>query len=92
MELQHHGVPVALADEPVTSPIPPVELGVVRELVEQPPGRAPKARHPGGDTPSTLRFEPRRYAPPHRVEPSRLLAAEPGPFVLDLGEEERSAG
>jgi alpha,alpha-trehalose phosphorylase len=92
MELQHHGVPVALADEPVTSPIPPLELGVVRELVEQPPGRAPKARHPGGDTPSTLRFEPRRYAPPHRVEPSRLLAAEPGPFVLDLGEEERSAG
>ncbi|MGH3616209.1 MAG: glycoside hydrolase family 65 protein [Pseudonocardia sp.] len=44
MRLRHHGEPFALADAPVTRPIPPA--GSV-EPVEQPHGRAPKARHPG---------------------------------------------
>ena len=45
MRLQHHGEPLALAEDPVTRPIPDVERV---EPVEQPFGRAPKARHPGG--------------------------------------------
>ncbi|MGH3566757.1 MAG: glycoside hydrolase family 65 protein [Pseudonocardia sp.] len=44
MRLRHHGEPFALADAPVTRPIPPAESV---EPVEQPYGRAPKARHPG---------------------------------------------
>ena len=44
MRLRHHDDPVALADRPVTLPIPPVEPV---EPVEQPFGRAPKSRHPG---------------------------------------------
>lgn len=44
MRLRHHGEPVALADTPVVAPLPPFEPG---EPVEQPFGRAPKARHPG---------------------------------------------
>jgi alpha,alpha-trehalose phosphorylase len=45
MRLTHHGEALALADEPVTRPLP--ETPRV-EPVEQPFGRAPKARHPGG--------------------------------------------
>jgi alpha,alpha-trehalose phosphorylase len=45
MRLRHHGEPVALAGDPVVLPVP--EPPVV-EPVEQPHGRAPKARHPGG--------------------------------------------
>lgn len=44
MRLRHHDEPLALADAPVTRPIPPAESV---EPVEQPYGRAPKARHPG---------------------------------------------
>jgi alpha,alpha-trehalose phosphorylase len=44
MRLRHHGEPVALADHPVTLPIPSAE---VPEPVEQPFGRAPRSRHPG---------------------------------------------
>ncbi|MDN5931339.1 MAG: glycoside hydrolase family 65 protein [Pseudonocardia sp.] len=45
MRLGHHGEPLALADDPVSRPIPEA---VRVEPVEQPFGRAPKARHPGG--------------------------------------------
>jgi alpha,alpha-trehalose phosphorylase len=45
MRLSHHGEQVALADAPAVRPIPPVEPV---EAVEQPYGRAPRARHPGG--------------------------------------------
>jgi len=45
MRLTHHGEALALADDPVTRPLP--ETPRV-EPVEQPFGRAPKARHPGG--------------------------------------------
>ncbi len=45
MRLRHHGDQLALADAPVVRPIPPVEPP---EPVEQPYGRAPRARHPGG--------------------------------------------
>jgi alpha,alpha-trehalose phosphorylase len=45
MRLTHHGEPLALAEDPVTRPIPEAERV---EPVEQPFGRAPKARHPGG--------------------------------------------
>ncbi|MCX6467447.1 MAG: glycoside hydrolase family 65 protein [Pseudonocardiales bacterium] len=45
MRLSHHGEPLALAGDPVTRPIPELERV---EPVEQPFGRAPKARHPGG--------------------------------------------
>jgi alpha,alpha-trehalose phosphorylase len=44
MRLRHHGEALALADAPVTKPLP--EPPVV-EPVEQPYGRAPQARHPG---------------------------------------------
>jgi alpha,alpha-trehalose phosphorylase len=44
MRLRHHGEPLALADNPVTRPLP--EPPVV-DPVEQPYGRAPQARHPG---------------------------------------------
>jgi len=44
MRLRHHGEPLALADTPVIRPILPAEPV---EPVEQPYGRAPKARHPG---------------------------------------------
>jgi alpha,alpha-trehalose phosphorylase len=44
MRLRHHGEPLALADEPQIREIPAVEPV---EPVEQPYGRAPKARHPG---------------------------------------------
>ncbi len=44
MRLRHHDEPVALADRPVTMPIPAVEHV---EPVEQPFGRAPRSRHPG---------------------------------------------
>jgi alpha,alpha-trehalose phosphorylase len=45
MRLRHHGEPVALAHAPVLRPIPaPPEV----EPVEQPYGRAPRPRHPGG--------------------------------------------
>jgi alpha,alpha-trehalose phosphorylase len=45
MRLRHHGEPLALADAPQVRPIPPAEFV---EPVEQPYGRAPKPRHPGG--------------------------------------------
>jgi alpha,alpha-trehalose phosphorylase len=45
MRLRHHGEPLALADDPQVRPVPPAEFA---EPVEQPHGRAPKARHPGG--------------------------------------------
>lgn len=45
MRLRHHGEPLALAEAPVMRPIPPVDAV---EPVEQPYGRAPKGRHPGG--------------------------------------------
>jgi alpha,alpha-trehalose phosphorylase len=45
MRLRHHGEPLALADAPQVRPIPQAEPV---EPVEQPYGRAPKARHPGG--------------------------------------------
>jgi alpha,alpha-trehalose phosphorylase len=44
MRLRHHDEPVALADRPVTLPIPAPEPV---EPVEQPFGRAPRSRHPG---------------------------------------------
>ncbi len=44
MRLRHHDEPVALADRPVTLPIPAAEPV---EPVEQPFGRAPRSRHPG---------------------------------------------
>lgn len=44
MRLRHHGESLALADAPVVRPIPPPEYV---EPVEQPFGRAPRARHPG---------------------------------------------
>src|SRR5215218_3394216 len=45
MRLRHHGEPLALADSPVVRPLP--EPPFV-DPVEQPSGRAPQARHPGG--------------------------------------------
>ncbi len=45
MRLRHHGEPVALAEDPVIRPIPAPDYV---EPVEQPYGRAPRARHPGG--------------------------------------------
>jgi alpha,alpha-trehalose phosphorylase len=45
MRLQHHGESLALAEAPVVRPITVVEPV---EPVEQPYGRAPRARHPGG--------------------------------------------
>ena len=45
MRLRHHGEPLALADDPQVRPIP---QAVWVEPVEQPHGRAPHARHPGG--------------------------------------------
>jgi alpha,alpha-trehalose phosphorylase len=45
MRLRHHDEPLALADAPVTRPIPDTPWV---EPVEQPFGRAPRARHPGG--------------------------------------------
>jgi alpha,alpha-trehalose phosphorylase len=45
MRLRHHGEPVALAEDPVRRPIPVPDYV---EPVEQPFGRAPRARHPGG--------------------------------------------
>ncbi|MCY7342293.1 MAG: family 65 glycosyl hydrolase [Pseudonocardia sp.] len=45
MRLRHHGEPIALAADPVTLPVPPAPFV---EPVEQPFGRAPRARHPGG--------------------------------------------
>jgi alpha,alpha-trehalose phosphorylase len=45
MRLTHHGEALALAGEPVVAPVP--EAPRV-EPVEQPFGRAPAARHPGG--------------------------------------------
>ncbi len=45
MRLRHHGEPFALADDPVPRPIPPLDPV---DPVEQPYGRAPKSRHPGG--------------------------------------------
>jgi alpha,alpha-trehalose phosphorylase len=44
MRLSHHGEQVALADAPVVRPIPAAEPV---DAVEQPFGRAPRARHPG---------------------------------------------
>jgi alpha,alpha-trehalose phosphorylase len=45
MRLTHYGEAIALAGEPVSLPVPaPVPV----EPVEQPAGRAPRARHPGG--------------------------------------------
>ena len=44
MRLRHHDEPVALADHPVTLPIPAADPV---EPVEQPFGRAPRSRHPG---------------------------------------------
>ena len=44
MRLRHHGEPVALAEDPVTRSIPAPDYV---EPVEQPFGRAPRARHPG---------------------------------------------
>ncbi len=45
MRLKHHGEALALADEPQVRPIAPAPWV---EPVEQPQGRAPRARHPGG--------------------------------------------
>jgi alpha,alpha-trehalose phosphorylase len=45
MRLRHHGEPLALAEDPQVRPIGPAEWV---EPVEQPHGRAPRARHPGG--------------------------------------------
>jgi alpha,alpha-trehalose phosphorylase len=45
MRLHHHGEPVALAADPQTLPIPALDPV---DPVEQPHGRSPKARHPGG--------------------------------------------
>ena len=45
MRLRHHGEPLALADAPVVRPLPEPPLV---DPVEQPYGRAPQARHPGG--------------------------------------------
>ncbi len=45
MRLSHHGEQLALADAPAVRPIPPADPV---EPVEQPYGRAPRARHPGG--------------------------------------------
>jgi len=45
MRLRHHGEPLALADAPVVRPLPDPP---VVDPVEQPYGRAPQARHPGG--------------------------------------------
>jgi alpha,alpha-trehalose phosphorylase len=44
MRLRHFGEPVALAEDPVTRAIPAPDYV---EPVEQPFGRAPRARHPG---------------------------------------------
>ena len=44
MRLRHHGESIALADSPMMCPIPPLDPV---EPVEQPFGRAPRARHPG---------------------------------------------
>ena len=41
MRLRHHGEPVALAEEPVTLPVPAVDWV---EPVEQPYGRTPRHR------------------------------------------------
>ena len=45
LRLRHHGEALALADAPVTRAVPAAEPV---EPVEQPHGRAPRARHPGG--------------------------------------------
>jgi len=45
MRLHHHGEPVALAADPQTLPTPALDPV---DPVEQPHGRSPKARHPGG--------------------------------------------
>ena len=45
MRLRHHGEPAALAGDPILLPITPAEFV---EPVEQPFGRAPRSRHPGG--------------------------------------------
>ena len=45
MRLWHHGEQLALADAPAVRSIPAAEPV---ESVEQPYGRAPRARHPGG--------------------------------------------
>jgi alpha,alpha-trehalose phosphorylase len=44
MRLRHHGEPLALADAPVSQPLPQAPQV---DPVEQPYGRAPQARHPG---------------------------------------------
>ena len=44
MRLRHFGEPVALAEDAVTRAIPAPDYV---EPVEQPFGRAPRARHPG---------------------------------------------
>ncbi|HYH29255.1 MAG TPA: glycosyl hydrolase family 65 protein, partial [Pseudonocardia sp.] len=45
MRLRHHGEALALDDEPQVRTIPVLEPV---EPVEQPYGRAPRSRHPGG--------------------------------------------
>jgi alpha,alpha-trehalose phosphorylase len=45
MRLRHHGAPIALADAPVLRPLPNPPHA---DPVEQPYGRAPQGRHPGG--------------------------------------------
>jgi alpha,alpha-trehalose phosphorylase len=45
MRLNHHGEPLALADAPVRRPIPEAQWV---DPVEQPYGKAPRVRHPGG--------------------------------------------
>jgi alpha,alpha-trehalose phosphorylase len=45
LRLRHHGQQLALADDPQVREIPAAEHV---EPVEQPHGRAPRARHPGG--------------------------------------------
>jgi alpha,alpha-trehalose phosphorylase len=45
MRLRHHGEALALAGEPQVRPVPAL-LPV--EPVEQPHGRGPRVRHPGG--------------------------------------------
>jgi alpha,alpha-trehalose phosphorylase len=45
MRLRHHGEQLALAADPVSRPVPAPPFV---DPVEQPYGRAPQARHPGG--------------------------------------------
>ena len=45
LRIHHHGEALQLSSDPVSRPVPPPP---VVDPVEQPPGRGPRARHPGG--------------------------------------------